>query len=158
MKIDYLENLSPETLAYVAGIIDGEGTIFVGYLGGKRNTSYPVLRIAMTYRPIIEWLEKTLDTCKNYRHNRKNPNPRAKPCYACTLYGKKAQKVCEKTLPYLKVKHKQAKLLLQFPMGFYKGPGIKIDLKTKKSRQLIKLKISKLNKRGVDVPLPNGNV
>lgn len=127
---DAIETLTPEELAYIAGLIDGEGSIFVAAVGPNRRRSvYPIVTVAMTHRGVIGWLAERLDagTVKNHNPTNLRRHPHWKPQYRTQLFGKRAKMLCVAMLPYLKVKSEQARLVTTFPVDARIAPGHKIE-------------------------------
>jgi len=111
--------MTPETLAYTAGLIDGEGNIGVQGIKPaghhKRPNHYLVVRISMCDLPIIEWLHDTFGgfvTTRTNHPSRQNNNRR--PQWAWAIYSSDAQIFLEQVLPYLQVKRRQAELAIEF--------------------------------------------
>lgn len=124
---DIIEKLSVVDRAYLAGLVDGEGSIYVGAFGPHRKRScYPAFAIGMTDRGIIEWVAGVLGTSVSYVCKR-TKNPTWKDQHFVRLTGKRAQTLCAVLLPYLKVKNQQAKLVLSFPCDARVAPGRKIE-------------------------------
>lgn len=122
---DRISLLTVEERAYIAGIIDGEGTIFVGAVGPERQrTVYPIICVWMTHRGIIEWLAQKLDTGMDRMKRRK---AHYRDAYKVRVYGKRAKLLCEVLLPYLRVKDRQARLVTSFPVDARIAPGVKIE-------------------------------
>jgi hypothetical protein len=145
-KIDKIfEKLTTEDLAYIAGLIDGEGCITM--LSCKRlDTCYPAVMVAMTYKPVIEWLAKQFEApCHLHNHTSLRRHPQLKPQYITRVNGYKAKKLCQAILPYMKVKHFQAELVGQFPSDFRKAPGRFLGEEDKQLRLAIKYKIDEIN-------------
>ncbi len=103
-------------IAYLAGIIDGEGCILIhrsindkGYIGytlevGVRNTD----------GRLIDWLKN------NYGGTVKvssRGNSKHKTCYDWRLFNQKAISLLLLILPYLIVKKEQIEVALKFPVG-----------------------------------------
>lgn len=127
---DPIATLPQDARAYIAGLIDGEGSIFVAAVGPQRDkTVYPIVFIAMTDRPVMDWLAETLGVSKPLVHNHTNlrRHPYMKPQYRVQLFGKRAQLLCNALLPYLRVKHRQAELVTRFPCDARIAPGVKIE-------------------------------
>jgi len=115
-----------EDYIYLAAILDGEG-----YFGIKKNTprSHGTFEIRIvvsnTDKKLIYWLHQTFGghiimlIPKNERHSTR---------YDWEISSKSAGKLLNFVFPYLKVKHKQAGLLLklQSTMGVPKGQGLKV--------------------------------
>ncbi len=101
--------------AYVAGLIDGEG-----YLGlmmrhkeltdRKRVDYLPVIKVTMTYEPVIELLKNKYGGWKN---NRVFSGKNSKEAFTWVLAGKKIEKALKDIYPYLIVKKKQADILFK---------------------------------------------
>ena len=128
---DPIETLDSETLAYLAGIIDGEGSIYVAAVGPQRTRSvYPIVCVAMTDLDLINWIAGILKagTVKNHgTAKRSKENPHWKKQYRTQLFGKRAQLICGRLLPFLRVKRRQAELVLTFPCDARIAPGVKIE-------------------------------
>ena len=127
---DPIETLSGEECAYLAGLIDGEGSIFVAAVGPQRSrTVYPIVCVAMTHRGVIDWLCVRLSSGTVQLHNSTNlrRHPTYKPQYRFQVFGKRAQLLCRKMLPYLRVKSEHARLVCEFPCDARIAPGVKIE-------------------------------
>lgn len=127
---DAIETLTPEERAYIAGLVDGEGSIYVAAVGPERDrTVYPIVTVAMTHHGVIEWLTERLQAGTVKLHNQTNlrRHPYMKPQYRFQVFGKRAQLLCNAMLPYLKVKHEQARLVGEFPCDARIAPGVKIE-------------------------------
>lgn len=111
--------MTPETLAYTAGLIDGEGHIGISGIkpGGerKRPIHYLAVIISMCDLPIIEWLHNTFGgSIANRTNQPSRQNGRCRPQWAWSLHGSNAQIFLEQILPYLQVKRRQAELAIEF--------------------------------------------
>lgn len=89
-------------LAYIAGIIDGEG-----YLSGRNRI---FLRVNMIDKPVIEWLCKTVGGRVELRHNGKWRDQWA--WYLPRKHG--LIDFLREVLPYLRVKHEQAQAIITY--------------------------------------------
>ena len=98
---DYEINLTESEAGYVAGIIDGEGTITTGTSNKYYNL---VLVVSNTNIDLMLYLEKILGgsmfECQPQNGNR--------PIYRISWTGKKAMSIIEAIKPYLIVKKSQA--------------------------------------------------
>lgn len=112
-----------EKLAYVAGIIDGEGSlsIHVGY-NANTNPKYLGRGYAPKFEPrvSVENASKTLidllmEWCggARYIHGRKNRPKNHKQIHIWLLSNRAATDFLTSILPYLRIKHKQAELLIE---------------------------------------------
>lgn len=95
-------------LAYIAGLIDGEGSLSL-----NRNKKYfkPCMRIANTYRPVLEWVRERIGG-KVYIRVRKNP--KHKTLFVHYLQCKELQAFLPIITPYLIIKFPQALLIADY--------------------------------------------
>jgi hypothetical protein len=148
---DPIESLTPEERAYLAGLIDGEGSIFVSAVGPHRKkTVYPIVCIGMTHRGVIEWLAARLRSGKVQIHNQTNLRRYGymKPQYRFQLFGKRAKLLCAALLPYLRVKDRQAQLVSSFPIEGRVAPGVKLSEEMNQLRYELRDQINSLNHEG----------
>lgn len=99
-------------LAYLAGIIDGEGTVTIlkRLCAGCKEVQYwPVVRVSTTTRALVNWLLENVGG-SSYVHRR---NPYSIE-YGWRYEYKKAVDLCHKLLPYFIIKVNQAKLVIEF--------------------------------------------
>lgn len=118
-----------EERAYIAGLIDEEGGIYVAAVGPHRDkTVYPIITIAMTHNDVITWLAEKLQAGTVKLHNQTNLRRYSylKPQYRVQLFGKREKLLCQMIHPYLRVKAEQARLVTEFPCDARIAPGIKI--------------------------------
>lgn len=104
-----IPELKLEEKVYIAGIIDGEGTITL-YVHGGIMTS--IIDLCNNHLGLIDWLEEHLHCGSRYTNiNHK----RVRPTYHIKFYRLLDVKaLLEQVLPYLIVKRKQAELVLEF--------------------------------------------
>lgn len=141
-------------LGYIAGIIDGEGTIGI-HISDKYGNYKPVLKIFNTDLRLIEYVSSfmKLHDMPHYVYisNPKRAKTRYRPCYAIVVMGyKRMNKVLNKIIPIVYAKRKQAEFLMEIiksrlsvPMN-YQNQMRKFTLY---ELNLVK-KIKKLNQRG----------
>lgn len=102
------------TRAYIAGIIDGEGSIGIHRQHprphGKSATYRVKIHVSNIYLPLLEWLK---DLFGGTIYHLSEPR-RRKPCYNWSLMGPPAVDVLRTIYPFLRVKAAQAWLALEF--------------------------------------------
>lgn len=103
-------------LAWLAGIIDGEGSIFImkqKRLDRERDTNY-ILRISVDSTDPYMAVEcfKIASGVKLQQSSDKRPN--CSDRLKWQVNGKNASKLLKELLPYLRVKFDQAKLAIEF--------------------------------------------
>jgi hypothetical protein len=140
-------------IPYMAGIVDGEGCIYVNRrkASGRRKTpGYGVkVVISITNQQIVEWMKVNMSLTSIHYHQ---PEGNRKPVWSCTWNNSAAETLLTKIQPYSIIKSKQIGLgliLLQHLRLSRKGGyGIVTPETDVQFRENIKLEISKLNKRG----------
>lgn len=139
--------------AYLAGIIDGEGCVYVNRrkIAGRRKTpGYSVkVVVSITSYSLVEWFIKHADLTSI--HYVENPGPNRKPKWGCTWNNSKAEWLLNNVLPYLVIKKLQAMLgieLLEHLRNTFGGKGKQVSEDNVVYRESIKQQISVLNKRG----------
>ena len=110
-----------EELAYLAGLIDGEGCFDVKHmrvLNKKKQKLYnslvPRLRISMTCLKTLQYVN-TIFPANLINKTVKN-TPNRKPQYEWCLEGEKLLTVLLLLKPYLVTKQEEAEVLLLFPL------------------------------------------
>jgi len=135
---DYEINLTESEAGYVAGIIDGEGTITTGTSNKYYNL---VLVVSNTNIDLMLYLEKILGgsmfECQPQNGNR--------PIYRISWTGKKAMSIIEAIKPYLIVKKSQAILAGLFQDLIAYGKPVSED--NLKQRIIYKNLMRDLNRR-----------
>ena len=106
-KIKKITNIAK---SYLAGVIDGEGYIYIAFCNSTKNYLCGVY-IKNTNKKLLEVFVKYFGGNIIF-HKRTKPNH--KDSYDWVCFGEKAAKLCKYTLPYLTIKRKQADLLLEF--------------------------------------------
>jgi hypothetical protein len=118
-----MKRITPEESAYIAGFIDGEGSLQIqcrlhrNIVNEKENTwlGYSIfLDVGQTQIEILEYLK---DVCESGCIHKKNQYGNRKQAWCFRLAGKNAQELIGQIRPYLKVKSKIADVFLQFPMN-----------------------------------------
>jgi len=110
-NLEPLQRLPKLELAYLAGIIDGEGTVSVRRHYHKRNKkSYYSASVWATNTSDLlqKWLEARGFSCHLYT------STLGKPCWKMTIDGMRAAVVCRALLPWLVIKRQHAVLLMEF--------------------------------------------
>jgi hypothetical protein len=120
--------------AYLAGIIDGEGTLFIGNYGKKdkiRDQGFfqTIIAVTTTDKCLCEWLYTTFGGWKSEY----TPKQRAINCkgavYSWKCTGDRLTHLCEVMTPYLIIKKKQAEILLEMRKTYNCNSEYKIGMK-----------------------------
>jgi hypothetical protein len=108
-----------EDLAYLAGVIDGDGTIVIGKTRSRAKSGifYPRydLRVAVynTDERLMLWIEERFGG-HVYTVRRNKPLPNRRVAYKWTLGQRQAAILLKQVRPYLVIKAAQSDLALKF--------------------------------------------
>ena len=102
--------------AYAAGILDGEGWIGMSTCPPKGRKRSPVFQcqvaVRMTDRQVPDWLAETFG---GRVLELGVSSPRSKrPIFHWSLTGERAAEFCRLVRPHLRVKHRQAELVVRY--------------------------------------------
>ena len=98
------------TASYLAGIIDGEGCLDIRKMKNDRRYYSARLRVGMVDKEFIEWLRNSFGGSIYCR--KQNGNNRTS--YTWQVDAKMTMKILEKIYPYLRLKKKQAEIVMKF--------------------------------------------
>lgn len=103
--------------SYLAGIIDGEGSISFSQstAKGRAFLCVPKLYISNTSEELCKWLTKKLSAVP-LKRSRQKLNPKWRTVYVYRIVGYAMAPILEAVLPYLIIKRKQAELMLADPV------------------------------------------
>lgn len=151
--------------AYLAGFIDADGSITIinhhynSNNPNKKNSFRVKLSAHNCKKEPIQLLINMFGggklRCRKQKTNDNRDASKWRPCYEWTLTAKQAEYAIKKLLPYLKIKHIQARQCLRLGalMTKYNAATRRhhpdIDLRCRKIFQKLKEKCNKLNKRGI---------
>jgi hypothetical protein len=139
---DMLNKLSETEKAYIAGIVDGEGSIAISKSQTKKyKYVYHILTISVsnTNKIVIDWLREKLGgsvhsyRCKAHRRD----------CFSWQTSAARAKKVLEQILPYLIIKKEASELAIEFQKR--KKLRIKVDKIELDKREEYRIKIRNLS-------------
>lgn len=120
-----IKPLSVADAAYIAGIMDGEGSICISRKTDstmKRGYCYRLhVTIANTDLPLVEWLMVVTGLGKVY--TQKRINQKHKQAYHWNLWSIQAYQVLKEIYPYLRQKKERAKIGMAFIEAKNDGVG-----------------------------------
>lgn len=142
---------SEADLAYMAGIIDGEGSIVARNFWAPKSTHPSVvcrLRVFNTNRDLINWIAERW-TGRIY-HGKIVPHQ--KICWVWETKALRARNLALQIFPYLKIKRRQAEILIELiPLilraGTYFQAGVPEEDVEKRNKLVAEIR--ELNQRGV---------
>jgi len=129
-------------VAYIAGLLDGEGSITVSQSFCKARTRRYELQVSI----VNTWLEPLLAVKAQHGgsiHSRKNF--RFKPVYHWSVGQRAGECFLRKVLPYLIIKKQRALLALDFMEKKHGKPGQKLDKAELELRKSYYEQMKKLN-------------
>lgn len=138
-----MATIAKTDLAYLAGIIDGEGHIGAQALHSGRLVRL-VMMIEMTHKSTIEFIHKLVGYGSLHVISDDRPNRRTR--YRVVWASEQAAKLLKKVRPYLRTKCGQADLFLQIKALRIKGQ-MPSDWQLEKQIYLM-MQLKALNQRG----------
>lgn len=111
-------------LAYLAGIVDGEGYIGITADHRTRNPDRPCWRLRVAVTNTNEWLMQHLKFSIGGGTIILRSDKRQKPCYQWEIGNRKAAEFLKLILPYLRLKRPQAELAIKFQASISKSTRI----------------------------------
>lgn len=109
-------------IAYLAGIIDGEGSIYIGNFSCNKKTKVPYyqtnIQVTNTDKPLIDWIYNVFGGLISKRTSRQHAHNSRKQAYIWTASGDRVTHLCELILPYLIVKTRQCEIMIKMRATF----------------------------------------
>lgn len=157
-----IQEYSPIQLAYMAGIIDGEGCFHIG----QANTNYKgkitrhhrcCLKIDNTEEILITWILDTFKGLNSARNRWTSKRKYERTIHTWVATGDRLRDLCEQILPYLVVKKRHCENIIKFQSTFTNKIGQHTPPSTEAIaiREACLLESRKLNSRWHEHPLKN---
>lgn len=111
-----VRKMKKANIAYLAGIIDGEGciTIYNRILRGKRNI-VPIVQVTNCNTNLLEWIKNKTEVGKIYKVVRTKQPSNWKDLYYWDIRnGKNIEFLLKQLLPYLIIKKEHAIKMIEF--------------------------------------------
>lgn len=137
-----------DNVSYLAGIIDGEGTVNITYLE-SRNEYRLRLYVVSTDVCLIDWLVDNFGGLKRKRARTKSTKEHWKDRYEWYLFPKRESlPLIDKLSDILVIKGENMRIAARF-IRTLSRPGIRIDEKARLTRKECHERLRVLNSRGV---------
>jgi hypothetical protein len=112
-------------IAYLAGIIDGEGSIYIDNFSCNPKTKVPYfqtnIQVTNTDENLIKWLRHIFGGLISKRTPKQHPKNARKQAFIWTASGERVTHLCELILPYLIIKKRQCEIMLKMRATFTKN-------------------------------------
>ena len=118
-----IDKLKETELAYIAGIVDGEGSIIISKLKpninkGEINFRYQLFcKVINTDKRMIDWLANKTQT-KSYKDFRNKDSPNSRNTFSIHWPVNTTILLLDKIYPYLVIKKEQVDLAIKFRHSF----------------------------------------
>jgi len=138
-------NMKKEVLAYLAGFLDGDGSIY--FIIRKKGIE-PRIAFTNNSRELIEEIRSLINSKHITFWERHRINPNARETYHIRIGGlQDIKNFLEQILPYLRRKRPQAELMLEFCSSRLRRMKKGIRYYSEREKEIAK-EVTKLNKRG----------
>lgn len=129
-RYDYVrKDYTVAQIAYLAGIVDGEGSIYIGNFSCNKKTGVPYyqtnIQVTNTDKALIDWLVEIFGGLFSTRTRKQMDNKSRKQVYTWTASGDRVTHLCELILPYLIIKKRQCEIMIQMRATFTPNHCIK---------------------------------
>ena len=142
--IHILKEHSIAEAAYMAGIIDGEGSIYIGSYSKNHSTGVhyyqTAIEISNTDEPLIDWIQTTFGGRKALYTRNQTPKNSRKQVFRWMATGLLIDHVIKLICPYIITKKRQCEIMLQM-RETYKETGMR---KGKASNERVPDRIMKI--------------
>ena len=133
--------LSIEDAAYIAGILDGEGSVLLDK--GGSITYHVRVKVYNTFPGIVEWIALTIG--HGNIHKRKKYSDDHKQGWEWCITGRRAIDLLKQLYPYLKIKKLQAEVAFEYGKTISYPGRVGLSSKVLVFREGLKARLSELN-------------
>jgi hypothetical protein len=144
-------------IAYLAGIIDGEGCIYIGYgKHGKYGSGYQwlsVMQVTNCEENLIIWLENTFGGVKAKHSRWTSKKAFYRPIYQWNVTGKMLDYLLPLIHPYLVIKKKHCEIMMQYRLTSKNLGSKRLPQEVHEKRFELLKQIRQLNSRYHNHPL-----
>lgn len=126
-------------LAYLAGIIDGEGCINISRITRNNSLEYKArFNVVSTDEVLIDWLQSHFKGYKYKRTTHLIKHPTWKIKYEWHLcFSKESVKLLKQIIPFLVIKGKQLEIVIEYLKTTLGKHGHKLTQETKDKRDIL---------------------
>ena len=146
----------PVEVAYLAGIIDGEGCFYIGHIKqGKYGTCHQwhcLIKITSCDKILIDWLREHFNGCSENRYRWTAKKAFYRPVYSWTLGGEALNHFLPLLQPFLVIKQEHCKVMIEIRKTFKNWGSRRLPENILKKRITLMKEMRKLNSRFHDHP------
>jgi hypothetical protein len=146
-------------LAYLAGIVDGEGCFYIGNIKqGKYGNGlqwHSMLKVTSCDECLILWLEDIFGGSKDSRYRWTSKKKFTRPVFNWQATGDMLDYILPKIIPYLIIKKDHCKIMLQYRETSKNIGSKRLPASVNSKRLELMCALRKLNSRYHDHPLKN---
>jgi hypothetical protein len=146
-------------IAYLAGIIDGEGCLFLGVVKqGKYGTGYQwhsMLKVTSCDESLILWLENIFGGSKDSRYRWTSKKAFTRPVYNWQATGPMLDYILPQIEPYLIIKSKQCDVMKRYRKTSHNIGSKRLPIEVHHQRMELLVEMRNLNSRYHKHPLKN---
>lgn len=115
--VQFTKNQTPTQLAYLAGIVDGEGCFYFGKVKqgryGNGTQWHCKLAVTSTDQTLTEWLNDLFGGTKEQRYRYTSKRAFERPIYRWDASGLMLDYICPLILPFLIIKKRQCETFIE---------------------------------------------
>jgi len=157
--VKYHTNQTLEEIAYLAGIIDGEGCFYIGRIKqGKYGSGWQwhcLLRVTNCDEELILWLERVFGGSKDSRYRWTSKKKFCRPVYNWQASGEMLNHVIKIVEPYLIIKKRQCDVMKRYRLTCKNIGSKRLPDDIVANRFGLLKEMKNLNSRYHDHPLKN---
>jgi hypothetical protein len=146
-------------IAYLAGIVDGEGCLYIGNVKqGKYGNGmqwHSMLKVTSCDEDLIIWLENTFGGSKDSRYRWTSKKAFTRPVYNWQATGPMLDYVLPAILPYLIIKRKQCEIMIRYRLTSKNIGSKRLSPEINEKRLELMNELRNLNSRFHEHPLKN---
>src|SRR6266403_465767 len=122
------KDYSVAQVAYMAGIIDGEGSIYIGNFSSNPKTGSKYyqtnIEVTNTDKPLMDWIADTFGGRINTYLLSQIPKNSRRTYYRWIATGERVTHLAEILLPYLIAKKRQAEIMIKMRETYKSKTGV----------------------------------
>ena len=148
-----MKKLTPTQRAYIAGIVDGEGTLSIVHQKGEDSNRYAItFRVSNTDRVLLDWLVKTTGAGRvSLVHpSLKWDRPNIKPLYSWYVNATTSRWLLPQIKKYLIIKKEQADIMIRWLQN-NKHRGKSVTPEENAWKRIMCDRVKSLNHRGIHI-------